>query len=146
MCVLVLQLCQTLRDFMVYNLSGSSVQGILLARMLEWISIPFLRGSSWLRDQTWVSHAAGRFFTLWATKKLGIPNGQTAENVAPSPLAASRPPTLSTPDLYVFLALTLPSFLLRDNNQTGQLWGWTGDQSRRQQSVTGQKVLCSCET
>ena len=30
---------------------------------------PFSRGSSWSRDQTWVSHIAGRFFTIWATRK-----------------------------------------------------------------------------
>ena len=32
---------------------GSSVHGISQARMLEWISIPFSRGSSWPRDWTW---------------------------------------------------------------------------------------------
>ena len=31
---------------------GSSVQGILQARILEWVAIPFSRGSSGLRDQT----------------------------------------------------------------------------------------------
>ena len=31
--------------------------------------IPFSRGSSWLRDQTWVSHIAGRFFIVWATRE-----------------------------------------------------------------------------
>ena len=36
---------------------GSSVQGILQARILEWIAIPFSRGSSWPRDQTCVSWA-----------------------------------------------------------------------------------------
>ena len=33
---------------------GSSVQGILQARILEWVAIPFSRGSSWPRDRTWV--------------------------------------------------------------------------------------------
>ena len=42
---------------------GSSVHGILQARILEWVAIPFSRGSSLLRDQTWVSFIAGRFFT-----------------------------------------------------------------------------------
>ena len=42
---------------------GSSVRGILQARMLEWVAMPFSRGSSWPRDQTWVSCIAGRFFT-----------------------------------------------------------------------------------
>ena len=34
---------------------GCSVHGNLQARTLEWIATPFSRGSSWLRDQTWVS-------------------------------------------------------------------------------------------
>ena len=43
--------------------------GILQARILEWVVIPFSRGSSWPRDQTWVSWIAGRFFTIWATRE-----------------------------------------------------------------------------
>ena len=35
--------------------TGSSVHGILQARILEWVAIPFSRGSSWPRDQTQVS-------------------------------------------------------------------------------------------
>ena len=46
---------------------GSSVHGILQARTLEWVALPFSRGSSQPRDQTRVSHIAGRFFTVWAT-------------------------------------------------------------------------------
>ena len=34
---------------------GSSVHEILQARILEWVAIPFSRGSSQLRDPTWVS-------------------------------------------------------------------------------------------
>ena len=41
------------------SLPGSSVHGILQARILEWVAIPFSRGSSWLRDQTWVSCIGG---------------------------------------------------------------------------------------
>jgi len=44
--------------------SGASVNGILQARILEWITIPFSRGSSQPRDQTQVSHIAGRLFTI----------------------------------------------------------------------------------
>ena len=47
---------------------GSSVHGTLQARILEWIAIPFSRGSSWPRDQTWVSCIADGFFTIWATR------------------------------------------------------------------------------
>jgi len=42
---------------------GSSIYGILQARILEWVAIPFSRGSSWPRDRTQVSCTAGRFFT-----------------------------------------------------------------------------------
>ena len=48
---------------------GSSVHGILQARILEWVAIPYSRGSSRPRDQTWISHIAGRFFTIWATRE-----------------------------------------------------------------------------
>ena len=44
---------------------GSSVHEIPQARILEWVTIPFSRGSSWPRDQTQVSCIAGRFFTIW---------------------------------------------------------------------------------
>ena len=43
--------------------------GILQARILEWVTIFFSRGSSWSRDRTQVSHIAGRFFTVWATRE-----------------------------------------------------------------------------
>ena len=42
----------------------SSVYGILQARILEWVVIPYFRGSSWPRDWTWVSYIAGRLFTI----------------------------------------------------------------------------------
>ena len=47
---------------------GSSVHGILQAKLLEWVAIPFSRETSWARDQTWVSCIAGRFFTIWVSK------------------------------------------------------------------------------
>ena len=50
------------------SLPGSSIHGILQARILEWVAISFSRGSSRPRDWTQVSHIAGRPFTIWATK------------------------------------------------------------------------------
>ena len=47
---LVPQSCPILCDPMDCSLPGSSVHGILLARILEWIAIPFSRGSSQPRD------------------------------------------------------------------------------------------------
>ena len=61
------QSCPTPCSPMDCSPSGSSVHGILQARILEWVTMPSSRGSSWPRDQTWVSHIAGRFFTHWAT-------------------------------------------------------------------------------
>ena len=54
------------------SLPGSSVHGILQARILEWVAIPFSRGSSRPRDWTQVSCTVGRFFTIWATRKSNI--------------------------------------------------------------------------
>ena len=51
-CAKSLQLCQTLCDHMDSSPSGSSVHGISQARILEWVAIPFSRGSSQPRDQT----------------------------------------------------------------------------------------------
>ena len=45
---------------------GSSIHGILQARILEWVTMPSSKGSSQPRDQTCVSCIAGGFFTHWA--------------------------------------------------------------------------------
>ena len=70
MCGLVAQSCPTLCSPMNCSLSGSSIHGILQARILEWIAIPFSRGSSCPKDRTQVSCIAGTFFTIWATGKI----------------------------------------------------------------------------
>ena len=60
----------TLCDSMDYT-----VDGILQARILEWVAFPFSRGSSQPRDWTQVSCIAGGFFTNWAmgeSSKLAI--------------------------------------------------------------------------
>ena len=67
--VKVAQLCPTLCDPMDCSLPGSSVHGIIQARILEWVAIPFSRGSSWPRNRTQVSHIAGRFYMVWATRE-----------------------------------------------------------------------------
>ena len=48
---------------------GSSVHGILQARILEWVAISFSRESSRPRDRTQISRIAGRRFNLWATRE-----------------------------------------------------------------------------
>ena len=56
--VKVAQPCPTLGDPTDYT-----VHGILQARILEWVAVPFSRGSSQPRDRTQVSRITGRFFT-----------------------------------------------------------------------------------
>ena len=66
-CVLVTQSCMILWDHVVCSPPGSCVHGIFQARLLEWVAIPFSRGSFLPRDQTQVSCIAGRFFSVWTS-------------------------------------------------------------------------------
>ena len=61
------QSCPALCDPRDYT---SSIHGIFQARLLEWVANSFSRGSSQLRDRTWVSYIAGRLFTVRAIKGL----------------------------------------------------------------------------
>ena len=67
--VLVAQLCLTLCDPMDCSLPGSSVHGILQARILEWVAIPFSKGRSQRMDRTQVSCIADGFFTTGAARE-----------------------------------------------------------------------------
>ena len=62
--VLIIQLCLTVCNSMDCSPQGSSVHGILQARIMEWIAILFSRGSSRPRDQTQFSCIEGRFFIV----------------------------------------------------------------------------------
>ena len=56
----------SLCDSMDRGLLGFSVHGIFLARILEWVAMPFSRGSIWSKDRThisYISHIAYGFFT-----------------------------------------------------------------------------------
>ena len=79
----VAQSCPTLCDPVDCSPPGSSLHGILQARVLEWGAISFSRGSSRPRDRTRVSRIGGRRFNLWATREalwtcyhLAIPKNQ----------------------------------------------------------------------
>ena len=61
---LITQSCPILWDTMDYSPLGSSVHGLLQAKILEWVAMPFSRGSSQPRDQMQVLCIAGRFFTV----------------------------------------------------------------------------------
>ena len=68
--MLVAQSCPTLCDSMdCCSPLSSFFHGILQARILECIAIPFSRGSSRPRDWTQASLIAGRFFTIWTTRE-----------------------------------------------------------------------------
>ena len=62
--VKVTQLRPTLCDPKDYT-----IRGILQAGIMEWVAVPFSKGSSQPRDWTQVFHIAGGFFTSWATRK-----------------------------------------------------------------------------
>ena len=68
----VAQSCPTLCGPMDCSLPGSSVHGILKAKLLESVSFPFSRGSSQPRNQTGVSCIAGGSFTRAARESLSI--------------------------------------------------------------------------
>ena len=63
----VTQSCPTLCNPMDCSLPGSSIHGILQARILEQVAISFSRGSSRTQDQTQVSRIGGRHFNFWAS-------------------------------------------------------------------------------
>ena len=66
----VVQSCPTLCNPMDCSLPGSSVSGILQARILEWVAMSSSKGSSWPRIQAYVSCITGGFFI---TKSPGKP-------------------------------------------------------------------------
>ena len=71
-----LQSCLTLCDRMDCSPPVSSAHGIHEARILEWVAMPSSRRSSQLRDRTYVSCIAGRFFTA---EPLGEPLDKEAK-------------------------------------------------------------------
>ena len=62
--VLLPQSCLTQYNLMDCSPPGSSVHGILQAKILEWVAIHYSKGSSQPRDQTQVFCLAGRVFTV----------------------------------------------------------------------------------
>ena len=78
-CAKSLQSCLTLCDPTDCSPPGSSVPGILQARILQWVAMPSSRGSSRPRDGIHVSYApalAGGFFTTGATWGAHIHTGK----------------------------------------------------------------------
>ena len=71
----ITQLCLTL-----CNPMDCTVHGILQARILEWVAVPFSRGSSQPRDQTQVSQIGGGFFI--PTEPSGKPENTGVGNLS----------------------------------------------------------------
>ena len=71
MCLCVCQSPSCVRhcDPMDCSPPGSPVHGILQARILEWVALPFSRGSSLPRTWKQISCIRGRFFAFWDTKE-----------------------------------------------------------------------------
>ena len=67
----MLQSCLTLCDAVDCSQPGSSVRGILQARILEWVAMPSSRGSSPPRDWTCISCISKRILYHWATGEDG---------------------------------------------------------------------------
>ena len=94
--VKVAQSCPTLCNPVDYIFHG-----ILQARILEWVAIPFSRGSSQPRDWTQVSCIAGGFFTIWVTRE-----GQEYWSGQPIPSPANLP----NPGMFSYILICLVTF------------------------------------
>ena len=101
MWVLVTQSCPTLCNPMDCSPPGSSVHGILQARILEWVAIPFSRGPSQHKDWTLVFCIAGRFLTVCIAGK-PIDKPKTQANDVPIEVWAEK-------DQEVLASIPLPS-------------------------------------
>ena len=75
------------------SLPGSSIHGILQARVLEWVAVSFSRRSSQPRDRTQISHIAGRRFTIWATITQAVYNFKTSSSLNMSLFSNLNGPT-----------------------------------------------------
>ena len=96
------------------------VHGILQARVLEWVTFPFSRGSSHPRDWTQVSHIAGGFFTSWAINNLGIPQDPKVQREVL--LSSRRRPSLTAKtNVFYFFPPGLPGTDL-ESQQCHAFW------------------------
>ena len=129
-CVHAQSLCRVrLCDPMDCSTPGSSVHGILQARILGWVPISFSRGTSWPRDRTHVSCTG--IFTIWAIRKGpwylgGLLNSFRLTNLRRPWKVGSH--FLLGSGLHLILHLHLPSMLFswgikRCGENRGWKWG-----------------------
>ena len=90
----LLQSCPTLCNPMDYSPPGSSLHGIFLAKILEWVAMPSSRGSSWPRDWahvSYISYTVSGFFTTEPPGKQGGKLVKVAVAVLRPQIAQERP-------------------------------------------------------
>ena len=75
---------------MDYSQWSSFVPGILLARILEWVAIPFSKEFSQPRNQTPVSLITGKFVTIWASRNTNIEETEESEIKMPKFIVTQR--------------------------------------------------------
>ena len=99
--------------------------GIVQARILEWVAMPFSRGSSQPRDRTQVSRIEGRFFTIRTTREAP----RILEWVAyPFSRGSSKP----TDQTHIFLSPALAGrFFTTMSPEKSLLWGHFSNPERR---------------
>ena len=113
--------CSIMSDFMTpWTVAppGSSVRGILQARILQWVVISFSRGSSPFRDQIWVSCIACRSFTIWAIRETWQASAQSLTGVwlFVTPQTAARQASLSIANSQSLLKLMSIELVMPSNH------------------------------
>ena len=68
-CVVCSVLSCSVRSDSLWPCQAPLSMGILQARILKWVAMPSSRGSPQSRTQSQISHNAGRFFAIWATRE-----------------------------------------------------------------------------
>ena len=93
----VAQSCPTLCDPMNPSTPGSSVHGILQARILEWVAMPSSRGSSPPRNRTHISYVSYRHTMKEIEKRLGRRLSPAMQDVAPGAWPPVKPSARLSP-------------------------------------------------
>ena len=112
---LVAKLCCTLLWPMDCSRPGSSILGILQARILEWVAISFSRGSSWPRDWTHIFCIDRSILYHWAPRKVHW-EGMLANRQCVVKTAASVSEVLLRPQFKDYRAVVFMQQRLRINN------------------------------
>ena len=149
MCVQLLQWCLTFCHSMDCSPPGSFVHGILHASILEWVSIPFSKGSSQLRDWTrisCVSCIAGGFFTTEPPGK-SLRNSVLIFKVVKVVMGKYKKSCLWNKDLIFSIKTTLNKLIINTCNSEHSEWDERSDCSeycRTRESLTSHflRVLC----